>query len=258
MRLGPGAAAPAGKVHEADHALHLVALGLEGRGCRVERPARHEAVVDEHDRPVPVAVTIDKSSRPIGLAFVPHRQARVVAIAQEHARRDQREAGVPVARQLCRVEVPELFQQAAGGQLRAFGAQGDPPDVGNPGQRPPGQASEGVRAIGTQDHFLMQEPAQLVPVSALSRRPGHAPIVRRSRIPDQAAASGLLTGCLRGSAGPGWCARDCPHRGVDQRPKILASTGSRGRVDPILAAGRVGLRRDNCQFFFRDFTVTAA
>ena len=40
--------------------------------------------------------------------------------------------------------------------------------------------------------------------------------------------------------------------------KILASTGSRGRVDPILAAGRVGLRGDNCQFFFRDLTVTAA
>ncbi len=39
---------------------------------------------------------------------------------------------------------------------------------------------------------------------------------------------------------------------------VLASTGSRGRVDPILAAGRVGLRGDNCQFFFRDFTVTAA
>ncbi len=40
--------------------------------------------------------------------------------------------------------------------------------------------------------------------------------------------------------------------------KVLSSTSSRGRVDPILAAGRVGLRGDNCQFFFRDFTVTPA
>src|SRR6266851_10493195 len=30
--------------------------------------------------------------------------------------------------------------------------------------------------------------------------------------------------------------------------KVLSSTSSRGRVDPILAAGRVGLRGDNCQF----------
>lgn len=40
--------------------------------------------------------------------------------------------------------------------------------------------------------------------------------------------------------------------------KILATEGARGRVDAILAAGRVGLRGDNCQFFFRDFTVTPA
>jgi hypothetical protein len=40
--------------------------------------------------------------------------------------------------------------------------------------------------------------------------------------------------------------------------EVLASTSSRGRVDPILAPGRIGLRGDNCQFFFRDFTVTPA
>lgn len=39
---------------------------------------------------------------------------------------------------------------------------------------------------------------------------------------------------------------------------ILTTTIARGRVDPILAGGRVGLRGDNCQFCFRDFTVTPA
>jgi hypothetical protein len=39
--------------------------------------------------------------------------------------------------------------------------------------------------------------------------------------------------------------------------KVLAATGSPGHVTPILAAGRVGLRGDNCQFFFRDFTVSS-
>jgi hypothetical protein len=40
--------------------------------------------------------------------------------------------------------------------------------------------------------------------------------------------------------------------------QALAATGSPGHVTPILTAGRVGLRGDNCQFFFRDFTVSPA
>jgi hypothetical protein len=40
--------------------------------------------------------------------------------------------------------------------------------------------------------------------------------------------------------------------------KVLSSTGLPDRVTPILAPGRVGLRGDNCQFFFRDFTVRSA
>jgi len=40
--------------------------------------------------------------------------------------------------------------------------------------------------------------------------------------------------------------------------KVLTNVSSRSSADPILAAGRVGLRGDNCQFYFRDFTVTPA
>jgi len=40
--------------------------------------------------------------------------------------------------------------------------------------------------------------------------------------------------------------------------KVLSSTGLPDRAAPILAPGRVGLRGDNCQFFFRDFTVRSA
>jgi hypothetical protein len=40
--------------------------------------------------------------------------------------------------------------------------------------------------------------------------------------------------------------------------QVLTSTDERRSVAPILAPGRVGLRGDNCEFFFRDFTVTSA
>ena len=40
--------------------------------------------------------------------------------------------------------------------------------------------------------------------------------------------------------------------------KVLSAISTRSRAAPILAAGRVGLRGDNCQFFFRDFTVSSA
>jgi hypothetical protein len=42
------------------------------------------------------------------------------------------------------------------------------------------------------------------------------------------------------------------------RREVLSTVSSGRGLDPILAAGRVGLRGDNCQFFFRDFTVTPA
>jgi hypothetical protein len=38
----------------------------------------------------------------------------------------------------------------------------------------------------------------------------------------------------------------------------LTTTVPPSRSAPILGAGRVGLRGDNCEFFFRDFTVSAA
>ena len=38
----------------------------------------------------------------------------------------------------------------------------------------------------------------------------------------------------------------------------LIATVPPSRIAPILAAGRVGLRGDNCEFFFRDFTVSPA
>lgn len=37
--------------------------------------------------------------------------------------------------------------------------------------------------------------------------------------------------------------------------KALTALSTPARVAPILKAGRVGLRGDNCQFYFRDFTV---
>lgn len=40
--------------------------------------------------------------------------------------------------------------------------------------------------------------------------------------------------------------------------QVLTTTESGSRLAPILAAGRVGLRGDNCDFFFRDFTVSPA
>ena len=39
---------------------------------------------------------------------------------------------------------------------------------------------------------------------------------------------------------------------------VLTATSHPGRAAPILTAGRVGLRGDNCEFYFRDFTVSAA
>lgn len=42
------------------------------------------------------------------------------------------------------------------------------------------------------------------------------------------------------------------------RREVLSTMSSGRGPGPILAAGRVGLRGDNCQFFFRDFTVTPA
>ena len=44
---------------------------------------------------------------------------------------------------------------------------------------------------------------------------------------------------------------------IDSR-KVLTATEPPSRVPPILAAGRVGLRGDNCEFFFRGFVVSAA
>ncbi len=43
---------------------------------------------------------------------------------------------------------------------------------------------------------------------------------------------------------------------IDSRT-VLTATEPPSRVPPILAAGRVGLRGDNCEFFFRDFVVSA-
>jgi hypothetical protein len=40
--------------------------------------------------------------------------------------------------------------------------------------------------------------------------------------------------------------------------QILTTTEPASRVPPILSAGRVGLRGDNCEFYFRDFTVSPA
>lgn len=40
--------------------------------------------------------------------------------------------------------------------------------------------------------------------------------------------------------------------------KVLSAMSTPERVAPILAAGRVGLRGDNCQFYFRDFTIRSA
>ena len=39
---------------------------------------------------------------------------------------------------------------------------------------------------------------------------------------------------------------------------VLTATSHPGRAAPILTAGRVGLRGDNCEFYCRDFTVSAA
>ena len=40
--------------------------------------------------------------------------------------------------------------------------------------------------------------------------------------------------------------------------QVLTTTEPASRVPPILPAGRVGLRGDNCDFYFRDFTVYRA
>lgn len=40
--------------------------------------------------------------------------------------------------------------------------------------------------------------------------------------------------------------------------QVLTMTEPASRVPPILSAGRVGLRGDNCEFYFRDFTVNRA
>lgn len=39
---------------------------------------------------------------------------------------------------------------------------------------------------------------------------------------------------------------------------VLTETQDHSKVDPILKPGRVGIRGDNCEFWFRDFTVTPA
>jgi hypothetical protein len=40
--------------------------------------------------------------------------------------------------------------------------------------------------------------------------------------------------------------------------KVLSAMSTPAHVAPILKSGRVGLRGDNCQFYFRDFTVRPA
>lgn len=44
---------------------------------------------------------------------------------------------------------------------------------------------------------------------------------------------------------------------IDSRP-VLAVTQPRSGIPAILRSGHVGLRGDNCEFYFRDFTVAAA
>ena len=39
--------------------------------------------------------------------------------------------------------------------------------------------------------------------------------------------------------------------------QVMTMTEPAGRVPPILSAGRVGIRGDNCEFYFRDFTVSS-